>query len=67
MTVGTKEFYEMMAQFEKDCFKLVYGHKFEKDDYKSNPGSFYKDGTVNLMFKAYQLGYAFKRCIDLQA
>jgi hypothetical protein len=68
MTVGSKEFFDIMNRFEKDVPEITYGHSFDraplsKEEYIK--GQFYNDGYVNTLFKAYQLGYAFRRCIDL--
>jgi hypothetical protein len=68
MTVGSKEFFDIMNQFEKDVQKITYGHSFDraplsKEEYIK--GSFYNDGYVNTLFEAYLLGYAFKRYVDL--
>jgi len=57
---GTKEFYELMIQFEKDVKNITYGHSFEREkrDAKVPADVFYADGYINQLFHAYMLGYA---------
>jgi len=56
---GTKEFYELMDQFEKNVKEITYGHKVERASKNENlPKSiFYNDGYINELFHAYMLGY----------
>lgn len=65
---GTKEFYELMAQFEKDAKTLFYGHKIERVTREERPtmpaDQFYNDGFVNQMFHAYMMGYQFHKSIS---
>ena len=54
----TKEFYDVMSQFEKDLPKMpIYvGAKIERD--KSGvKGYFYTSGKINDLFHAYMAGY----------
>lgn len=62
MKPGTKEFYDVMAQFEKDALELTYGKKLEREakDLWSR-GCFYCNGEINIMFKAYLMGYSYAR------
>jgi hypothetical protein len=60
----TKEFYDMMDQFERDAKKHFRG-RFDR----VKPGakcpaeySFYEDGQINDMFRAYMMGYAYAKC-----
>jgi len=58
---GTKEFYEVMEQFEKEAGKwgiLPAGQSIEraKRD-EQQPGQFYKAHFVNVIFTAYLAGY----------
>lgn len=65
---GTKEFYEVVEQFERD-FKNP-----ESDLYVScsNPlarsskesGWFYENGLVNQIFMAYLSGYSYRKSIE---
>lgn len=70
MIVGSKEFYNIMDQFEKDMPVHIYGHKFDRAPLSKGNGyingQFYNDGYINNLFKAYQSGYSLKRCIDIQ-
>lgn len=62
--VGTKEFYELMDQFEKDVKKIIYGHKIKRENIKDVPaGVFYTDGYVNTMFQSYMHGYQNAKCL----
>ena len=65
MKKGDKEFYELMAQFEKNMKELIYGHKIDrvsKND-KVPAGIFYDDGYVNTLFHAYMIGYENAKCL----
>lgn len=64
---GTKEFCELMNQFEKDVSNLLYyGHKVERvgRDEKVPPDQFYQDGYVNMAFRAYMYGYQFGKAVQ---
>lgn len=62
MKVGDKEFSELQLQFEKEM--LVEGYRLDREHRESVPhGWFYQDGLVNMLFKAYMKGYAFRDCI----
>lgn len=57
-----------MAQFEKDIKRThAYSLRFDRED-KSLwlKGHFYQDGTTNLLFQSFKLGYAYARCVYLQ-
>lgn len=61
---GTKEFYELMAQFEKDMSSpdcSIYVYDFSRS--KEGP-SFYDNGQTNSLFYAYMLGYQFSKCLS---
>ena len=63
---GTKEFYEIMDQFEKEAKRLFYGHKIDrvvKND-RIPQDQFYDDGFVNNMFQAFLSGYQYHKCIS---
>lgn len=60
MRVGDKEYFEMMAQFEKN----FPGERYDKEPKESwGKGIVYQDGNVNRLFKAYEMGYAFRAAI----
>jgi hypothetical protein len=61
---GTKEFYELQAQFEKVIVDEIYGHKIERVGKDDNAPAryFYNDGFVNTLFHAYMLGYQHAKC-----
>lgn len=70
MTVGSKEFEEIMKQFEKTICTGIYGHRFDRVPNIGKPGwvpgEFYDDGYVNNIFRAYQSGYAHARCVYME-
>jgi hypothetical protein len=65
---GTKEFYEVVEQFEKDF------RNGDSDLYVScqNPlarspkesKSFYENGMVNQIFNAYLMGYSLRKSLE---
>jgi len=56
----SKEYHELMAQFEKE-FK---GWRLDKENKELwQRGIVYEDGHLNEIFKAYQKGYAFGKVI----
>jgi hypothetical protein len=56
MTTGSKEFYEVMEQFERNMKDITYGHEIIRD--KSGiKGIWYTDGYVNTLFNTYMHGY----------
>lgn len=64
---GTKEFYELQKQFEKDVKKITYGHKIQREN---NPeiipkDVFYQDGYINTLFLAYMHGYQLHKALTL--
>lgn len=68
MTIGSKEFYDLMDQFEKDIKNMrVYGCKVERED-KTNwkNQNYYSNGQVNLLFQGYIFGYSYARCLANQ-
>ena len=55
---GTKEFYELMKQFEKDVLTVIYGCEIKRADPTKNPTHvFYDNGAINSAFRIYMLGY----------
>lgn len=66
MQVGTKEFYDLMNQFEKDLKNMnVYGCRIQREPLKMGEKNvyFYTDGRVNGLFEAYMFGYSNAKCI----
>lgn len=54
----TKEHYDLLAAFERD----FYGQRLEKESKDLwTKGIIYQDGNVNNLFKAYRLGYSFRK------
>ena len=53
--LNTKEHYDLMAQFEKDCCP---GRKDKEPQSLWARGIIYQEGAVNELFKAYRHGYA---------
>jgi len=63
MKRGTKEFYEVKAQFEKAVNAGVFGYTssdLTEDD--SCTHTFYANGEINKAFKFYMGGYAAAKC-----
>jgi hypothetical protein len=56
---GTREFYQIQEQFEKDIKSVIYGHEIERvgRDEKVPSSVFYNDGYVNTLFQVYMLGH----------
>ena len=62
MKVGSKEFYELIENFERNEKHLPYAGSFEKEDRRLwSEGQVYQDGQVNNFFKCFMLGYQFGR------
>ena len=55
MTVGSKEFYDVLAQFEQ-----TYKYKKLTREDKSlwSRGQVYENGAINELYKAFAAGYA---------
>ncbi len=65
MTKGSKEWYEMIKDFERSAKNSsVYGLRFDKPskDESVPKHVVYNDGKTNEMFMAFQWGYANARC-----
>lgn len=58
MTIGSKEHYEILEQFEKN-FKGMRLDRENKSLWKM--GQVYENGETNNLYKAYILGYSFGR------
>ena len=63
MTIGSKEHYEIMSDFERD-FKHLRLDREEKSNWTH--GCIYQDGMANNLFRAYSLGYASGRLNYIQ-
>ena len=62
----SKEFYELMNQFERDAKHLIRtGQQGLIREPKENwsKGIFYCDGNANIAFQIYQAGYSFSKCV----
>ena len=57
----TKEHYDLIAQFERDCKP---GRTDKEDKSLWAKGIVYQDGHVNALFRVYRTGYAFGRCVE---
>lgn len=58
--LNTKEFYEIMAQFEKDADT----YQMDKEDKAMwSKQIYYCNGETNNMFKIYLLGYQNAKCL----
>jgi len=55
--LGTKEFYDLRDQFEKDG-KCLYRIDFDRSN-SGIKGDFYNHGETNEMFRAYMMGYQY--------
>ena len=64
MTVGSKEFDEMRAQFE-EWTKKMPGQtiRIDREDKDSPKGIFYQNGRTNELFHAYMMGYQNAKCV----
>jgi len=63
---GTKEFYDIQNQFEKDIKSIIYGHEIERvvKGEAVPVDVFYHDGYVNTLFHAYMLGHQNAKCLS---
>ena len=59
MQIGTKEHFEILAQFEKNFSHLRLTR--EKDKTLWRKGQIYENGETNALYNAYILGYSFAR------
>jgi hypothetical protein len=56
MTIGSKEHYDIMQQFEKNYNCVPLAKEQDKELWKQ--GYIYQNGDVNNLFKAYRTGYS---------
>lgn len=61
--LGSKEHYELMAQFEKDFKHLRVSREQDKTLFRL--GHVYQDGRVNDMYGAYIRGYQFGKRVEM--
>jgi hypothetical protein len=60
MKANSKEFYELMGEFEKIAKQYFYGRlEHEKERIK---GRWYEDGNINQLFMSFMLGYQHAKC-----
>lgn len=60
MTLGSKEHYELIAQFEKDFGPA----RFDKEPKELwAKGIVYQDGEMNKLFMAFRLGYSLGKAV----
>ena len=65
--IGSKEFYDLLENFEKNSGFLPYVISFEKEDHELwKEGHVYQDGKTNNYFQCFLLGYQFGRANYLQ-
>lgn len=62
--LNSKEHYELLAQFEKDCRGCGSMDKEPKADWAR--GIIYQDGHTNNFFKVYRQGYVLGKCVERQ-
>ncbi len=60
--LNSKEHYELIAQFEKECKGMGRIDKEEKSDWAR--GIIYQDGKMNALFSIYRMGYAYGKCYE---
>lgn len=62
MKKGSREYYEMISQFEIDYRKHGGSGRFDKETNPNTPlGYLYQDGEVNTAFNMWRLGYSCGR------
>lgn len=67
MRVGDKDFYEMLADFDRMVRKEFYNARTDKEPKDLwIKGIIYQDGKVNELFKAFRLGYAYAQQRQLE-
>ena len=59
MTIGSKEHYEILSNFEKNFKEMRLDREKNMDLWKI--GQVYENGETNKMYQAFILGYAFGR------
>lgn len=57
----TKEWYDLVAQFEKQFAYMRLDKEKDKELWKK--GHVYEDGHTNLFFMAFSKGYAFGKVV----
>jgi hypothetical protein len=65
MNKGSKEYYDMLAQFEKDCsyFNIRRGRFDKETNPNIPPTQIYQDGQINDLFLAWRAGYSNAKSI----
>ena len=59
MTIGSKEHYDILEQFEKNFKYMRLDKELNKDLWKN--GQVYQSGETNNLYNAYIAGYSFGR------
>lgn len=60
MKVGTKEFYDILSQFEKNYYHM----RLDKEPADAwAKGTIYQNGETNNIYQAYMLGYSLGRVV----
>lgn len=64
---GSKEFYEVLEQFERDAKHLFYGKRLDREKDKSSweRGFIYENGETNELFKLFIAGYSYGKNVWL--
>lgn len=66
--IGTKEFYELVEQFEEFASKNLRGRLDKEDgffDKNKKVKVWYCDGEVNDAFKSYMYGYSYGKAVHM--
>lgn len=63
MRKGSREFYDLMNQFEKDLQNTPTSLRFDRESGNVPNGVYYEDGSTNLAFQAYMFGYQSAKCL----
>ena len=57
--LGSKEWYEILNQFEQDCTqRMTRAGRMDREPSNLWPKHVYQDGMVNQQFQAYLTGYS---------
>lgn len=59
--LNSKEFYDLISQFEKDTQNTGW-EKERKEQWVK--GNYYCNGQINSLFKMYMLGYQNGKCVQ---
>lgn len=60
MDIGSKEHYDLMAQFER-----YFKYHIEREDKQDwARGIVYQNGHTNELFLAFRMGYSFRKAVE---